>query len=168
MAEAQRLLTPLTEEGIQLEPATPPQKRVAHFIQRAWSMMFGRRGNVLQAIYADRGGAMAIASVPLSDLVLVSQGNCGFPGWTDLGGWADIIYYWADGLEVSCEPVQFGIESGTPLWYHFPQAVSVFASAGAGWSGAVSGVAHCRCKFAYMNFPGAQRRKYIAYRYPDS
>lgn len=63
----QKLKDLLTEQGIALEPATPPGKTVSTLIQRGWNLLFGRKGTFLYAAHVERLGGLMV--MPFEGLI---------------------------------------------------------------------------------------------------
>lgn len=57
----------LTEQGIKLEPSTPPGKTVSTLIQRGWNLIFGRKGTYLYPVHVERLGGVMV--MPFEGLV---------------------------------------------------------------------------------------------------
>ena len=57
----------LTEQGIKLEPQTPPGKTVSTLIQRGWNLIFGRKGTFLYPVHVERLGGLMV--MPFEGLV---------------------------------------------------------------------------------------------------
>lgn len=72
MAE-QELKERLAEQGIALEPATIPGKRVSSLIQRGWSLLFGRKGAFLYPARVERLGGLMV--MPFDGLVAPDHVN---------------------------------------------------------------------------------------------
>ncbi len=56
----QALKTPLSEFGLDLEPATPSGLQVASSIGRAWALVFGKIGNSLYPLSVDSRGRLTV------------------------------------------------------------------------------------------------------------
>lgn len=145
MAKEQRLITPLVESGIQVEPPTPPAMGLNTRIQRAWSMLFGRRENTLQPIYASRGGMLGVVALDLNGWTLAYTGTPE-DSWTDMGQIVDLIMFAGFDDALLAPSMQFGPDGATITHTVFPSIVTV------GYDGsdaliAVSGCIHVRTRW---------------------
>ncbi len=128
MIEPQRLQTPFTEQNIQIDPATPSQQIIQPWIQRTWAMMFGRRDNVMQPIYANKAGQLAVM-MPCLEGWTLSYNAAASAGWQDMGSVMDLVFVMGYNTSVGLPYMTFGLETGVARHVVFPSAI------GMGWDG---------------------------------
>lgn len=152
MAEPQRIGVPLVEENLGLQPPTAPPMRLGVFVQRVWSLLFGRRGNMLRALYANNGGALGIAPIPLTDMKLIFSGAIISDAWQPLGAFADVISYELNGDGIINTLCEGSVDGATAICKQAAQGISVYGAGGDDFTGGFCGVLHARVKA--IRFPG--------------
>ncbi len=171
MAEPQRIGTPLVEANVALEPPTPHALTISTFIQRTWSLLFGRRKNTLRALYANNGGALAVAPIPLTDMVYVGTFTIADETWIDLGKLVDLVMYQYDASVILHSIVEGSVDGTNAVCADIGRLVSVRTEAGQGFDGNVGGVFYARVQ--HVRFPGLSiaaqlQGRLVAYNYIDN
>lgn len=131
MRDVQKVITPLVESAIKVEPATPPSMGINTRIQRAWAFMFGRRENTLQPIYASRGGMMGTVALDLNGWRLAYNAVPTDDAWTDMGEMVDLVIF---GGADNCNAypyIEFGPTTGTVQYVMLPDQISLGEPIGA-------------------------------------
>jgi len=146
MREQQKLQTPLVESNLRLEPPTLPSMPVIERIQRSWSMLFGRRENTLQPIYASRAGMLGVVGCDLNGWRMAYNAVPTENTWTDMGEVVDFIMY--NGLDNgdAAPYLELGMVTGTVLQVHLPQSYIYFAETPV-IGQALSGLVHVRARW---------------------
>jgi len=145
MAKEQRLITPLVESGIQVEPPTPPSMGLNTRIQRAWSMLFGRRENTLQPVYASRGGMLGVVPLDLNGWTMVYHDDP-TTGWANFGQIVDLVFYSGLDLTMVAPYLEFGPDGVNTTHIVTPTVYSIGFDGEANIQ-VVSGYAHVRSRY---------------------
>lgn len=145
MAQEQRIHTPLVESAIKVEPATPPGMSLNTRVQRVWSLLFGRRENTLQPVYASRGGMLGTVDMDLNGWKLIQHGHAA-SGWFDLGEVADFVMFGGITTVAGIPYVEFGMETGIVTHVSIARTWSTLSPVGAEQNGAC-GHFHGRCRW---------------------
>lgn len=124
MAQEQKLQTPLVESKIHVEPATPPGMGINTRIQRAWSMLFGRRDHVLQPIYGSPAGMLGVVNLDLNGWTLAYTGAPAENTWTDMAQLVDLVIYGGVNNNNLVPLMQFGPATGNIQYAEVPANVT--------------------------------------------
>jgi hypothetical protein len=76
------IITPMSEMGIEIDPKGLGPRKLSTFVQRAWSLLFGKRGNSLIPLTADSSGVLYCREEPITDYQASYQ-----EGFLNAGGW---------------------------------------------------------------------------------
>ena len=165
MPETQKVKTPLVERDIKVEPSTPPDMPLLPRIQRAWSLLFGKRQNTLQPIYADRAGQLGVVNLDLNGWNKVYNSDTS-GGWVDMGFMVDLVIYSGTDATSTAPWLYLGWTTGDTRYVVVPQAVSMIYYDESFWK-MCTGWACCRCRwyFGTAIFGGGGR--IVGYTAPD-
>lgn len=165
MPEIQKLVTPLVESNIVLEPPTPPALPLNTRIQRVWSLLFGRRDNTLQPIYADRAGMLGVVALDLNGWTKVYDAAL-VQAWTDLGRIVDLVTIVGVCGAAVVPHLAFGMVTGTAIYRAVPVAMAQVNHDAAWWNLAVLQV-HARVRWYEGTADWLTSSRVIAYTAPD-
>jgi len=145
MAPEQKLITPLVESSIQMEPGTVPGMKINSRIQRAWSFMFGRRDNILQPVFANQAGMLGVVNLDMTGWELVYNA-AGVDDWTDMGRIVDLVMFVGLNDTDNIAYMDFGMKTGVITHAFVPQSVNCgFLAVGIYYTAA--GYFHGRCRW---------------------
>lgn len=161
----QKLVTPLVESNVVLEPRTPSAMPVGTWLQRAWSMVLGRRENTLQPVYADRAGLLGVVPLDLNGWTMVYDEPYE-QGWTDLGRVVDLVLMTVAAGSGAPPTIGFGMDGATVLQHVGPITSSQIFIAAA-WCTLSTIVFHGQARWYYGGAGIHTDSRVMAYTAPE-